>query len=453
MRRGSASDSVDIGNTKLHTMLRDECSKMANDTNVVIVGAGPYGLSLAASLRANGVEHQVFGEPMKAWLTQMPEGMLLKSEGFASNLGVPRHGYSLRQYCEDHGHPYRDLGRPVELDLFNSYGLAFQRRQVPELDCRPVTRIDALPGGFCVEITDGDTVRAKAVVVALGLTCADYIPPELSGAPIELVSHSSAHRNLQRFRGRDVIVIGGGASAIDLAVLLHENGVSTRLVSRRKAVEVHDQMRIPRPLWDSAKRPLSTIGPGWRSLFYARLPQLFHRLPRELRTSITGSYLGPAGGWFMKERLSRVPHLQGCRILGTTIREGAIELNIHRDGKSERLAADHVIAATGFRTDVQRMGILNPLLRSRLGTTNHAPALSPYFESTVPGLYFIGPSSAISFGPVMRFVAGAQFTVHRLAARLSGAPARDVSRKTPAPLVSATPLTPSLVDQPLEPGE
>jgi lysine/ornithine N-monooxygenase len=424
---------------------------MTSDRNVVIVGAGPYGLSLAANLRAKGVEHAIFGEPMKPWLTQMPEGMHLKSEGFASDLYAPGRGYPLREYCEENGHAYEHLGLPVELDVFNSYGLAFQRRYVPELDCRAVTRISMLPTGFRVEVTGGEAIRARAVVIAAGLTNSEHIPAELFGLPTELVSHSSAHRNLERFRGREVIVIGGGASAIDLAVLLHECGASARLVSRRETVEVHDKMRLPRPLSERAKRPLSTIGPGWRSLFYANLPQMFHSLPQDLRTSIVGSYLGPAGGWFMKERVLPVPHIHGCRILGATKRRDGLEVQIYRNGRTESLAANHVIAATGFKTDVRRIGFLSASLQSHLDTAHHAPALSSHFESPVPGLYFVGPASANSFGPVMRFVAGARFTAHRLAARLSaGAQAR---RRISAPLHSAGSPARSLADHPLAPGE
>jgi cation diffusion facilitator CzcD-associated flavoprotein CzcO len=423
------------------------------DTNVVIVGAGPYGLSLASCLRANGVEHRIFGEPMKPWLAQMPKGMLLKSEGFASNLYSPDSGYALGEYCEENGHAYEHIGLPVELDVFSSYGQAFQRRYVPELDCRAVTGIAKLPAGFSIEIAGGEVMQARAVVIAIGLSCSEHIPSQLSGVPIELLSHSSAHRSLARFRGREVVVIGGGASAIDLAVLLHEGGASARLVSRREAVEVHDKMRLPRPLWNRAKRPLSTIGPGWKALFYARLPQLFHLLPRDLRTSIARTYLGPAGGWFIKERLFRVPHLHGCRILDVTVRERGIEMRIDRDGKTERLVADHMIAATGFRTDVRRMSFLSAPLRARLDTAHHSPALSSHFESAIPGLYFVGPASANSFGPVMRFVAGAQFTADRLAAWLSGRRARELGRRTPAPLYSAAPPARSLADRPLTPGE
>ena len=280
--------------------------------------------------------------------------------------------------------------------------------------------IAKLPAGFSVEIAGGEAIRASAVVIAVGLSCSEHIPSQLSGVPIELVSHSSAHRNLERFRGREVIVIGGGASAIDVAVLLHECGASARLISRREAVEVHDKMRLPRPLWDRAKRPLSTIGPGWKYVLCAPAAGVSSAAARP--ADVDRANLSRSGGRMVHEGapFPRSASSCDCRILDAIIRKDGIEMRIDRDGKTERLAADHVIAATGFRTDVRRMGFLSAALRSRLDTAHHAPALSSQFESTVPGLYFVGPASANSFGPVMQFVAGAEFTAHRLAARLSG---------------------------------
>src|SRR5438045_2049672 len=108
------------------------------DTEIAIIGAGPYGLSLAAHLRAGGRSFRIFGSPMKTWRTQMPEGMHLKSEGFASTLYDPESACTLSQYCRENAVPYADLGRPVALDTFVSYGLEFQKRMVPNLENKSV---------------------------------------------------------------------------------------------------------------------------------------------------------------------------------------------------------------------------------------------------------------------------------------------------------------------------
>src|SRR5690348_16760004 len=109
---------------------------MSVGTDVAIVGAGPYGLSIAAHLSHRGVTHRVLGRPMHLWIAHMPKGMLLKSEGFASSLHDFQGSFSLRRFCAERGVPYADLGVPVPLELFAAYGLAFQKRYVPQLDSR-----------------------------------------------------------------------------------------------------------------------------------------------------------------------------------------------------------------------------------------------------------------------------------------------------------------------------
>src|SRR5580704_12695153 len=94
---------------------------------VAIIGAGPYGLSIAAHLKACGVDFRIFGSPMHTWTTQMPEGMRLKSEGFASSLYAPDSAFTLRDYCREQCIPYADLGLPVPLETFVAYGLRFQK--------------------------------------------------------------------------------------------------------------------------------------------------------------------------------------------------------------------------------------------------------------------------------------------------------------------------------------
>src|SRR5436190_23097571 len=101
---------------------------------VAIIGAGPYGLSVAAHLRSAGVAFRIFGTPMNRWLAHMPQGMYLKSEGCASNLFDPSGNYTLRHYYAEEGLPYAQYGAPVSLEVFTQYGLAFQQRLVPMVE-------------------------------------------------------------------------------------------------------------------------------------------------------------------------------------------------------------------------------------------------------------------------------------------------------------------------------
>ena len=105
-----------------------------NSTDIAIIGAGPYGLSLAAHLKAQGQDFRIFGDPMVMWRNRMPKGMRLKSEGFASSLYDPGATFTLARYCADNDLPYADVGLPVRLETFTQYGLEFQRRFVAQVE-------------------------------------------------------------------------------------------------------------------------------------------------------------------------------------------------------------------------------------------------------------------------------------------------------------------------------
>jgi len=397
-------------------------------TDVAIIGAGPYGLSLAAHLAERGVSFRILGRPMESWLTHMPRGMELKSEGFASSLYDPKGLLTLRKYCEERGVAYRDVGLPVPLALFGEYGLAFQHRIVPTLDPRMVSRLSPCAEGFALQLDDGETLSARKVVVAVGISHFAQMPTCLAGAPRGSVSHSSEHADVSRYKNRDVLVVGAGASAVDLSVLLHEAGANVRLATRRQELEVHARMSLPRSLSDRLRAPITGIGPSWRSWFFSHAAPVFHRLPEARRLKWARTHLGPAAGWFMAERLRAVPVMRGKTLMGAEQAAGKVLVTFkNRDGSFDRLLADHVIAATGYHPDISRLAFLDPGLRAAITTLDRAPILSSRFQSSVAGLYFVGPAAAHSFGPLMRFAVGAKFTSSRLAAHLAGTSARESS--------------------------
>jgi thioredoxin reductase len=396
--------------------------------NTAIIGAGPYGLSIAAHFRHRGIAFRIFGRPMDSWLAHMPKGMMLKSDGFASNIYDPESAFTLEQFCAGRGIEYAHTGVPVKIDTFTSYGLAFRDRLVPELEERIVTSIERVPNGFRLQLEDGETFEARNVVLAVGITHFDWIPENLAHLPEEFLTHSARHREVEPFRGRDVVVIGSGASALDLAGLLNEAGANVQLASRRKELVFHSQPTgKPRSAWQQLRHPQSGLGPGMRSRFYSDAPAAFHYLPESLRLKIVRRALGPSGGWFIRDKvIGKMPLHLGCTPQQAKVENGKLHLTLRaEDGGMRELITEHVIAATGYKTDLDRLRFLSPEIRAKIKSLNGTPVLSSNFESSIPGLYFAGVSAANSFGPVMRFAFGAGFAARTLTHALAKSAARE----------------------------
>jgi thioredoxin reductase len=389
----------------------------------VIVGSGPYGLSIAAHFRRRGIPFRIFGRVMDSWLDHMPKGMCLKSDGFASSLYDPDRAFTLDRFCREQNIPYADGGIPVRLETFSAYGVAFRDRMVPELENQLVVSLTRAPGGFQLRLENGETLTARRVVLAVGITHFGHIPQEIAALPAEFLSHSFDHHDLAQFRGRSVIVIGGGSSATDLAGLLHEAGAEVQLVSRQSALKFHGGPQAGKKpsLWQKLKRPRSGIGPGWRFRFLADAPWAFHFLPENLRLNVVRRALGPSGAYFAKDKvIGKVPLHLGCSTEAAEVHEGRVRLHLRNEhGTHQELMTDHVIAATGYKVDLSRLKFLSPELRGQIECLSGSPRLSSGFESSVPGLYFAGLASANSFGPVMRFAFGAGFAARTLAREMA----------------------------------
>jgi thioredoxin reductase len=354
---------------------------------------------------------------MDSWLAHMPKGMMLKSDGFASNIYDPESAFTLQRFCSERGIDYADSGLPVRLETFTSYGLAFRDRMVPELEDKLVVSVDPLAKGFQLQLEDGETLQARTVVLAVGITHFEYVPENLAQLSPEFLSHSARHRELEPFRDREVVVIGGGASALDLAGLLHEAGAKVQLVTRRTELKFHSQPTgKPRSGWQQIRHPQSGLGPGLRSRFYADAPAVFHYLPERLRLDVVRRALGPSGGWFIKDKvMGKVPLHLGCTQQSVEVQNHRVRLSLRtEDGSTREILTDHIIAATGYKVDLDRLQFLNPKIRTRVKVLNQTPVLSSNFESSVDGLYFAGVAAANSFGPVMRFAFGAGFTARTL---------------------------------------
>ena len=394
--------------------------------DVLILGAGPYGLSAYAHLRRLGIRARILGDPMSTWRSHMPAGMYLKSTPAASNIAAGRPGYGLADYCAHIGTRAPTGHEQVPVELFNAYGMWFAAELAPQVENTEVTNIDQDRNGrFHIETNTGERFTVRSVVIASGLIEHAYVPPELTPLlhePTVPVSHSADHTDLSTFTGKRVAVIGAGQSALETAALLAETGALPTLLVRGERLQFADSPHAPStggPL-SRLPKPEGPLGPGWSLMAVTKGPAAFRHLPDAARLKAVARILGPSGGWWLRERVqSAVPIHLGQKVLGATADGNGVTLKLaSADGQDSTTYADHVITATGYRITPDSFAFLSPSLRTRLDRVASWPRLTPGYQSNIPGLYFIGFPSAASFGPLMRFVCGTAYTSPRLAKAL-----------------------------------
>jgi thioredoxin reductase len=383
-------------------------------SEVLIIGAGPFGVSISAHLHGLGVNHQIVGRPMDTWRARVPVGMLLKSEPYASEIASPTGGYDLAAYYKLRGWDYIDRAVATPVDRFVGYADWYIEKLVPGIRDVTAAEIDALDGGFRVAFQDAEPVTARKVVIATGVLPYAHIPAELSGLPSDLVTHASEHHELDRFQGRRVAVVGAGQSALETAALLHEAGADVTIIARIPEINWISPNPATLSRLGHIRRPVTKLCEGWHCAFW-NTPTAFRQLPQEMRITKARTVLGPNGSAWLKDRVDGVIET----LTGSRVREAAPQgsgVRLVLDGqKQSTIEVDHVVAGTGFRVDPARLPFLPDQLRTRIATVNGFPVVSRAGESTVPGLYFVGAPAAVSNGPSTRFIAG----THNMAAKLA----------------------------------
>ena len=381
---------------------------MKSDNTTVVIGAGPYGLSVAAHLKARGIPTQVFGKPMEFW-DKMPPRMYLKSSWSGLSLFEPSGEYSLSRYSESVGVVQQ---QPVPLRHFLNYGHWFQKQVVPDVDETYVEHLAQNGSGFSLELADGRMVKARKVVLAVGVAAFAHIPEFARDLPPTLASHSQDHSDFSSFKGKNTVVVGNGQSALESAALLHEAGASVELLSRGPVRWIGRKLyALPGPL----KRifyPPSDVGPPGVNWLVAS-PLLYSHFPTQMRVSLDDRAVRPSGAPWLRGRVEgHVALTENTSVVSAKVQGEQVQLTLS-DGTKRTV--DHIVLGTGYQADVDALTFIDVTLRQRIRTRHGYPLLNEWFESSVPELHFTGGSAWYNFGPLCRFVVGAKVPAQQIA--------------------------------------
>jgi cation diffusion facilitator CzcD-associated flavoprotein CzcO len=283
-----------------------DAARSGSDCEVAVIGAGPYGLAVAAHLKACNISVRVFGDPMAFWRNNMPAGMKLQSPWHASHIAHPQQKFSLDAFAHQHALTAPQPQQPLE--QFVRYGEWFSRQTVPDLECVMVRRIEHIGSGFCLALANGETVRACRVVLALGLANNEFVPPQFSGLPSALASHSGSHTDFAQWRGRRVAVIGRGQSACESAALLQEAGSDVEIICRGEINWAVDSENRTRGGWHARLSTLSrspaVVGPVPLNALN-EMPDVEHRMPKRALCWINRCSFAPETGVLAQAAIGR----------------------------------------------------------------------------------------------------------------------------------------------------
>jgi thioredoxin reductase len=376
-------------------------------TSFLIVGAGPFGLAMAAQAKARAIDHVLVGHPMSFWKRHMPAGMFLRS-GCNWHLD-PAERDTIERFLRTRGQVASDV-EPLSLNLYLEYAHWFEREKGIEALSQQVVRLDERHGRFAATLEDGSIVTADRVLLALGFAAFAHIPGDAAAlVPAELSSHTCDLVAPEKYRGRRVLIVGGRQSAFESAALIAEAGAATVHVCHRHATPAFTASD-----WAWVDALLERIGndPAWyRGLSETERRALDLRFWTEGRLKLE-PWLGP------RVRRDSIAIHPGTSIVGCQRIHGALRVSLNA---GETLEVDHVLFATGYQVNLQRLSLLREgNLFDRVECRDGFPNLDTSLQTTVPGLFITSLPATRDFGLFFAFTAAVRASARIVARAITG---------------------------------
>jgi cation diffusion facilitator CzcD-associated flavoprotein CzcO len=364
------------------------------DTDLLIIGAGPFGLSMAAYAKYHHIDHLVVGRPMDFWKSNMPKGMFLRS-GLDWHLD-PLETHTLEKYLQSKKIP-PDAVEPIPVDFYLDYVQWFMEQKGLDPLEDFVKKLDwsyRKQRPFEATLEKGETIRADNVLLAIGFRYFKHIPEELARiVPEGFFSHTCDLIEFESLKGKRCLIIGGRQSAFEWAALIHEAGAASVNVSHRQETPAFTKSD-----WSWTEQMIKGLDkdPGsFRNLSPEKREEINQRFWAEGRLKLE-PWLWPR---INKETVKIWPKTQVVKC----DKLPAKDLEITLSG-GQTFAVDHVVFATGYKVDMGNVPFLaGGNILDQLKTKDGFPVLDEHFQTNIPGLFATSMPATRDFGAFFAF--------------------------------------------------
>ncbi|MGE0635130.1 MAG: NAD(P)-binding domain-containing protein [Bacteroidia bacterium] len=366
-------------------------------TKVFIIGAGPYGISIANALHKKNIPFAIAGKMFSLWYEHTLNTMSIRSDWHSSEIYEANDKYSVRDFIYKNytlAQAKKIMSHKLPVDVFRNY-LRFIESDVPyKISSQHVVKLSKKDNVFISELQNGDIIESEAVVLATGIEAHKYLPESLQKLNTPHVIHTWDVHKYADWKNKNVLIIGAGQSAGEGIVHLYEHNKIIWL-TRKPPLFFSEPLNLPTPVFK----------------FTLYLSPYFYYLPHWARKKFSKIFVISTITPDLKEKTMS----DKVRRVNDDVDNIGLELRGEKIySKKLNQEFDGVVASTGYKININNLKILDAPLLNSIEAKDNFPLLDFDFQTSVKNLFVVGALSEPHYGPAQKFIMGTRHAAVRI---------------------------------------